>query len=202
MIDCMGDSRPDRENSQVSARKETSDGMTRIEGLGKKERREMEGMEMQGEQMRLEFESRSENEQFARMVVAAFMLKCNPTVEELEDVKTAVSEAVTNCIIHGYENEVHTIRLAAALDGTWLTVTVEDDGVGIPDIEKAMEPMYTTKPQLDRSGMGFSFMEAFMDELHVVSREGRGTSVRMRKKIGSDRAESGNASDGSCNRTD
>ena len=162
----------------------------------------MEGQEMQEEQMRLEFESRSENEKFARMVVAAFMLKCNPTVEELEDVKTAVSEAVTNCIIHGYENEIHTIRLTAALDGAWLTVTVEDDGVGIPDIEKAMEPMYTTKPQLDRSGMGFSFMEAFMDELHVVSGQGRGTSVRMRKKIGSDRAESGKACDGSCNRTD
>ena len=95
------------------------------------------------------------------------MLKCNPTVEELEDVKTAVSEAVTNCIIHGYENDIHAIRLTAALDGAWLTVRVEDDGVGIPDIEKAMEPMYTTKPQLDRSGMGFSFMEAFMDELHV-----------------------------------
>ena len=81
-------------------------------------------------------------------------------------------------------------------------MTVEDDGVGIPDIEKAMEPMYTTKPQLDRSGMGFSFMEAFMDELHVVSGQGRGTSVRMRKKIGSDRAESGKACDGSCDRTD
>ena len=147
----------------------------------------MEGQEMQGEQMRLEFESRSENEKFARMVVAAFMLKCNPTVEELEDVKTAVSEAVTNCIIHGYENEIHTIRLTAALDGAWLTVTVEDDGVGIPDIEKAMEPMYTTKPQLDRSGMGFSFMEAFMDELEVYSEVGKGTRVKLSKHIG-DRA--------------
>ena len=144
----------------------------------------MEGQEMQGEQMRLEFESRSENEKFARMVVAAFMLKCNPTVEELEDVKTAVSEAVTNCIIHGYENEIHTIRLTAALDGAWLTVTVEDDGVGIPDIEKAMEPMYTTKPQLDRSGMGFSFMEAFMDEVIVESEPGKGTAVTMKKHIG------------------
>ena len=143
----------------------------------------MEGQEMQGEQMRLEFESRSENEKFARMVVAAFMLKCNPTVEELEDVKTAVSEAVTNCIIHGYENEIHTIRLAAALDGAWLTVTVEDDGVGIPDIEKAMEPMYTTKPQLDRSGMGFSFMEAFMDVVEVESSPGKGTRVVMKKEI-------------------
>ena len=143
----------------------------------------MEGQEMQGEQMRLEFESRSENEKFARMGVAAFMLKCNPTVEELEDVKTAVSEAVTNCIIHGYENEIHTIRLAAALDGAWLTVTVEDDGVGIPDIEKAMEPMYTTKPQLDRSGMGFSFMEAFMDVVEVESSPGKGTRVVMKKEI-------------------
>ena len=144
----------------------------------------MEGLERQGEQMRLEFESRSENEKFARMVVAAFMLKCNPTVEELEDVKTAVSEAVTNCIIHGYENEIHTIRLTAALDGAWLTVTVEDDGVGIPDIEKAMEPMYTTKPQLDRSGMGFSFMEAFMDQVEVESEPNHGTLVTMKKFIG------------------
>lgn len=100
----------------------------------------MEGQEMQGEQMRLEFESRSENEKFARMVVAAFMLKCNPTVEELEDVKTAVSEAVTNCIIHGYENEIHTIRLTAALDGAWLTVTVEDDGDGIRILRKPWNP--------------------------------------------------------------
>ena len=136
-------------------------------------------------QLRARLNSRELAEEFARMVVAAFMLKCNPTVEELEDVKTAVSEAVTNCIIHGYENEIHTIRLTAALDGAWLTVTVEDDGVGIPDIEKAMEPMYTTKPQLDRSGMGFSFMEAFMDRLEVESSPGNGTRVHMVRKIGS-----------------
>ncbi len=153
--------------------------------------------------MKLEFESRSVNEGFVRTVIAAFMLRMNPTLEELEDVKTAVSEAVTNCIIHGYENEVHTIRLTADIQEEYLTVTVEDSGRGIPDIEKAMEPLYTTKPELERSGMGFSFMEAFMDELHVTSRAGSGTTVRMRKKIGrADQAGSEQAFDGTRNRFD
>ena len=134
--------------------------------------------------MKLEFESRSVNESFVRTVVAAFLLRMNPTVEEMEDVKTAVSEAVTNCIIHGYENEVHTICLRADAFEDYFTVTIEDRGRGIPDIEKAMEPLYTSKPELERSGMGFSFMEAFMDELHVTSKVGEGTTVRMRKKIG------------------
>ena len=136
------------------------------------------------EHMKLEFESRSVNEAFARTVVAAFLLRLDPTMEELEDVKTAVSEAVTNSIIHGYENEVHKICLTADIQENCLTVTVEDFGCGIPDIEKAMEPLYTTKPNLERSGMGFSFMEAFMDELHVTSKPGSGTTVRMKKKIG------------------
>ena len=136
------------------------------------------------EHMKLEFESRSVNEGFVRTVVAAFLLRLNPTMEEMEDVKTAVSEAVTNSIIHGYENEVHKICLTADIREDCLTVTVEDFGRGIPDIEKAMEPLYTTKPELERSGMGFSFMEAFMDELHVTSKEGKGTTVRMKKKIG------------------
>ena len=134
--------------------------------------------------MKLEFESRSVNESFVRTVVAAFLLRMNPTVEEMEDVKTAVSEAVTNCIIHGYENEVHTICLNADIYEDCLTVIVEDRGRGIQDIEKVMEPLYTTKPELERSGMGFSFMEAFMDELRVTSKPGEGTTVLMRKKIG------------------
>ena len=133
---------------------------------------------------KIQFDSLSINEAYARSVVAAFLARYDPTVPQLADLKTAVSEAVTNCIIHGYENEIHTIRLTAALDGAWLTVTVEDDGVGIPDIEKAMEPMYTTKPQLDRSGMGFSFMEAFMDEVIVESEPEKGTAVTMKKHIG------------------
>ena len=139
---------------------------------------------MQGEQMRLEFESRSENEKFARMVVAAFMLKCNPTVEELEDVKTAVSEAVTNAVIHGYSDEIGIIYIEARIEGEELIVSVRDEGKGILDVEKAMEPMYTTDTTGERSGMGFSFMEAFMDEVEVESKVGCGTCVTMKKRIG------------------
>ena len=135
-------------------------------------------------EMQLIFDSRSSNESFARVTVAAFMTALNPTVEEVSDVKTAVSEAVTNAIIHGYENEVHKICLTADIQENCLTVTVEDFGCGIPDIEKAMEPLYTTKPNLERSGMGFSFMEAFMDRIEVISAVGKGTTVTMRKKIG------------------
>ena len=144
----------------------------------------MEGLEMQGEQMRLEFESRSENEKFARMVVAAFMLKCNPTVEELEDVKTAVSEAVTNAVIHGYNDEIGIIYIEARIEGEELIISVRDEGKGILDVEKAMEPMYTTDTTGERSGMGFSFMEAFMDEVEVESKVGCGTCVTMKKRIG------------------
>ena len=144
----------------------------------------MEGQEMQGEQMRLEFESRSENEKFARMVVAAFMLKCNPTVEELEDVKTAVSEAVTNAVIHGYSDEIGIIYIEARIEGEELIISVRDEGKGILDVEKAMEPMYTTDTTGERSGMGFSFMEAFMDEVEVESKVGCGTCVTMKKRIG------------------
>ena len=153
--------------------------------------------------MKLEFESRSINEGFVRTAVAAFILRMNPTVEEMEDVKTAVSEAVTNSIIHGYENEVHTICLSADILEEYLTITVEDFGCGIADVEKAMEPLYTTKPELERSGMGFSFMEAFMDELHVKSKKGEGTTVRMKKKIGKTvRTGSELEFDGSCNNAD
>ena len=134
--------------------------------------------------MKLELDSISSNESFARVVVAAFLTRLNPTMEEVADIKTAVSEAVTNAIIHGYENEVHKICLTADIQENCLTVTVEDFGCGIPDIEKAMEPLYTTKPNLERSGMGFSFMEAFMDRIEVISAVGKGTTVTMRKKIG------------------
>ena len=115
-------------------------------------------------EMELIFDSRSSNESFARVTVAAFMTSLNPTVEEVSDVKTAVSEAVTNAIIHGYENEVHNITIRCRTQEKTLYLEVEDQGRGIEDVEQAMEPLFTTKPELDRSGMGFSFMEAFMDD--------------------------------------
>ena len=154
-------------------------------------------------EMQVIFDSLSSNESFARVTVAAFMTSLNPTVEEVSDVKTAVSEAVTNAIIHGYENQVHKISIRCRTKGQTLYLEVRDEGKGIEDIEQAMEPLYTTKPELERSGMGFSFMEAFMDELHVTSRAGSGTTVRMRKKIGrADQAGSEQAFDGTRNRFD
>lgn len=135
-------------------------------------------------EMELTFDSHSSNEAFARVTVAAFMTQLNPTVEEVADVKTAVSEAVTNAIIHGYENRRRKVHIRAWTEGKSLYLEVSDEGIGIPDIRKAMEPLFTTRPELERSGMGFSFMEAFMDELEVESEPGRGTTVRMRKEVG------------------
>lgn len=135
-------------------------------------------------EMKLEFDSRSSNEAFARVTVASFMTQLNPTLEEVSDVKTAVSEAVTNAIIHGYENHVNKVRIYAGIEGRTLHLEISDRGVGIPDVKKAMEPLYTTRPELERSGMGFSFMEAFMDEVQVESEPGKGTIVRMKKIIG------------------
>jgi len=135
-------------------------------------------------EMTLEFESKSQNESFARTVVAAFATQLDPTIEELADIKTAVSEAVTNSIIHGYTDSIGTITMHCIIIGNELVVEVRDMGAGIENIEKAMEPLYTTRPELERSGMGFSFMEAFMDNLEVESEIGSGTLVRMSKKIG------------------
>ncbi len=160
------------------------------------------------------FDAISENEAFARMTVALFMAELNPTISQIDDVKTAVSEAVTNALIHGYEgacseNEniyarnniqesiklnndyikderqsgIPQVHMACSYTDNCLIVEVSDDGVGIKDIPKAMEPLYTSKPQLERSGMGFSFMDAFMDELSVTSQPGQGTCVRMKKLI-------------------
>lgn len=160
------------------------------------------------------FDAISENEAFARMTVALFMSELNPTISQIDDVKTAVSEAVTNAIIHGYEVEcseserVHEqndtqediklnndyikseqqgnipqVHMACSYTDNCLIVEISDDGVGIKDIPKAMEPLYTSKPELERSGMGFSFMEAFMDELSVSSNPGQGTCVRMKKML-------------------
>ena len=135
-------------------------------------------------EMKLEFDSRSANEAFARVTVASFMTQLNPTLEEVSDVKTAVSEAVTNAIIHGYENHVNKVQIYAGIEGRTLHLEISDRGVGIPDVKKAMEPLYTTRPELERSGMGFLFMEAFMDEVQVESEPGKGTIVRMKKIIG------------------
>ena len=138
----------------------------------------------QNNEMTIIFDSRSCNEGFARVAVAAFCTQLNPTLEEVADIKTAVSEAITNSIIHGYDNQVKKIRIECRTEDKTLFVTVSDEGRGIPDVEKAMEPMFTTRPELDRSGMGFAFMEAFMDDVQVESEVGKGTIVRMRKTIG------------------
>ena len=131
----------------------------------------------------MEIESLSRNEEFARVVVSVFMARMNPTLEELDDVKTAVSEAVTNAVIHGYQGNGGIIYLEVKILGQELTVTVKDTGIGIPNIPQAMEPMFTTDPEGERSGMGFSFMEAFMDEVSVESEPDKGTVVTMKKKI-------------------
>lgn len=134
--------------------------------------------------LELIIDSKSENESFARVAVAAFCTRLDPTLEEITDIKTAVSEAVTNCIVHGYEGGKGKIYINVNITGNTAEVIVKDSGVGIENIEKAMEPLYTTKPEQERSGMGFSFMEAFMDELEVSSARNKGTTVIMRKKIG------------------
>ena len=134
--------------------------------------------------MQIEFDAISENEQLARLAVAAFITPLNPTLEEMADVKTAISEAVTNAIIHGYEMEGGIVCMRCTLHGDLLEVEIEDQGKGMVDVERAMEPMYTSTPEADRSGMGFSFMEAFMDELEVSSIVGIGTTVSMKKKLG------------------
>ena len=134
-------------------------------------------------EMTIVFDSRPVNEGMARIAAASFCPQLNPTLEEVADLKTAVSEAVTNCIIHGYEGEVHKIRMDLKLKGREIFVDITDQGVGISDVKKAMEPLYTTKPEKERSGMGFTFMEAFMDEVTVDSEVGVGTSVHMKKTI-------------------
>ncbi|WP_274422387.1 anti-sigma F factor [Blautia sp. XA-2221] len=134
-------------------------------------------------EMTIVFDSRPVNEGMARIAAASFCTQLNPTLEEVADLKTAVSEAVTNCIIHGYEGEVHKIRMDLKLKGREIFVDITDQGTGIPDVKKAMEPLYTTKPEKERSGMGFTFMEAFMDEVTVDSEVGVGTSVHMKKTI-------------------
>ena len=134
-------------------------------------------------EMRLEFLSKSNNEAFARITVAAFASQLDPTIEELADIKTAVSEAVTNAIIHGYEDREGVVKVECRMYGGSIQIEISDTGKGIEDIEMAREPLYTSKPNLERSGMGFTIMESFMDEVKIESILGLGTKVTMKKMI-------------------
>lgn len=156
---------------------------------------------MRKNEMYMSFLADSVNESLARITVAAFAMELNPTMEEIEDIRTSVSEAVTNAIIHGYEmgddnissgqadhqaaeeKSCPQVHMNCSYIGRELYIEISDSGVGIQDVAKAMEPLYTSKPQLDRSGMGFSFMEAFMDALTVTSEPGHGTTVKMKKVL-------------------
>ena len=132
----------------------------------------------------IEFESRSQNEGFARVAVSAFVSQLDPTIEEIADVKTAVSEAVTNSIIHGYENyEKGIIKIESTICGREVSIIITDYGKGIDDVNKAREPLYTSRPDLERSGMGFTVIESFMDSLEVESQKGKGTRIVMTKKF-------------------
>ncbi|GAA0710617.1 anti-sigma F factor [Paraclostridium ghonii] len=140
--------------------------------------------------MEVKFSARSENESFARVIVASFATKLDPTLDEIADIKTAVSEAVTNSIIHGYdEDETKFVNIRCEIEDREITITVEDSGNGIEDLDMAMQPLYTSKPELERSGMGFTVMESFMDKVAVSSKKGEGTKVIMKKKIDSSNIE-------------
>ena len=133
----------------------------------------------------ISLQSRSCNESYARAAAAAFFAQLDPTVEELCDIRTAVSEAVTNAIVHGYQEGLGPVRITARIyEGRRIAITVKDQGCGIPDIQKAMEPLFTTSPDGERSGLGFSVMQSFMDSVKVRSAPGKGTLVVMKKKIG------------------
>ncbi|WP_239614055.1 anti-sigma F factor [Cohnella mopanensis] len=139
--------------------------------------------------MKLSFASRSENEAFARITVAAFITQMDPTMEQLDEIKTVVSEAVTNAIIHGYDGSSEGIvYVEAEIDGDTVTISISDHGKGIEDLELARQPLFTSRPELERSGMGFTIMENFMDAFEVVSTETGGTSLKMKKRIESKKA--------------
>ena len=134
-------------------------------------------------EMKLEFLSKSANEAFARIAIAAFFSQLDPTIEELADLKTSISEAVTNCIIHAYPNTDGIIKIKSKLYDDEIEIEISDNGVGIENIEEAKEPLYTTKSNLERSGMGFTIMESFMDSFKVESIVGLGTKISMSKKV-------------------
>ncbi|MCS1350843.1 anti-sigma F factor [Mechercharimyces sp. CAU 1602] len=138
--------------------------------------------------MELSFASRSENESFARVAVASFVSQLDPTLEELTDIKTVVSEAVTNAVIHGYEEDAAGIVwIRTEMTGEGIKIEIKDEGLGIGDVDEARQPLYTSKPELERSGMGFTIMENFMDHVEIVSERGKGTTVRLTKQLKSHR---------------
>jgi len=135
-------------------------------------------------EMSLQFSALSQNESFARVTVAAFIAQLDPTMDELTEIKTVVSEAVTNAIIHGYENDPNgLVYIHVSIEENLIDLTIKDDGLGIVDVEEARQPLFTTKPELERSGMGFTIMENFMDEVEVLTQPGSGTEVRLRKHL-------------------
>ena len=133
--------------------------------------------------MEVRFKAISENESFARTCVASFCLQLSPNLDELNDIRTAVSEAVTNCVVHAYPNRVGEVILRAEIEGNSLKVSITDHGIGIKDVARAREPFYTSKPDEERSGMGFTIMESFMDEMSIDKNNGRGVTVTLVKKI-------------------
>lgn len=133
--------------------------------------------------MKVEFPNNSDNERFARTVAAAFVLELDPTVDELSEIKTAISEAVTNAIIHGYDKADGIVTMEGTIFDDTVEFVISDNGVGIPDIRRAGEPLFTGKPEMERSGMGFTIMETFMDSIDVESEVGRGTRITMTKKL-------------------
>ncbi|MBE3568634.1 MAG: anti-sigma F factor [Bacillales bacterium] len=140
-------------------------------------------------EMSLQFSAISENESFARVTVAAFIAQLDPTMDELTEIKTVVSEAVTNAIIHGYENNpAGMIYISVAIEDGVVDMVIRDEGIGIANIEEARQPLFTTKPELERSGMGFTIMENFMDEVEVISQPGKGTTIRLIKHIANSKA--------------
>lgn len=138
---------------------------------------------MEKQTMHLIVEARPENESFSRSVVGAFATRLNPTLLQLSDIQTAISETVTNCVVHAYSNKSGTIQIIATIDGDWLEVEIIDTGCGIDDIERAKQPFYTTGAHMERSGMGFTIMDAFMDDVIIKSETGKGTSITLKKQI-------------------
>ncbi|MFC0558258.1 anti-sigma F factor [Halalkalibacter alkalisediminis] len=139
--------------------------------------------------MDLKFSAQSQNESFARVTVGAFIAQLDPTMDEMTEIKTVVSEAVTNAIIHGYQNQADgMVYIHCTLENGTIELTIRDEGMGIQDIEEARQPLFTTKPELERSGMGFTIMENFMDELQVVSEPMIGTTVYLKKTLTNSKA--------------
>ncbi|MCJ7839405.1 anti-sigma F factor [Lederbergia sp. NSJ-179] len=140
-------------------------------------------------EMQLQFSALSQNESFARVTVAAFIAQLDPTMDELTEIKTVVSEAVTNAIIHGYEqNPAGIVYISAAIEDEMIDLVIRDNGIGIDNIDEAREPLFTTKPELERSGMGFTIMENFMDKVEIESQPGSGTTVRLTKYVTKNKA--------------